>query len=118
MSYISPKVVEQCFLQAFKFKNPWLVQIAMGVKKRVLVKVSNCPLKLVGQSIMADLNVLPLGSYDFLTGMDWLEKIWSLINCKDKTINYMDGRKKEGNSEYTKTTKIKTSISLSISKMY
>jgi len=39
---------------------------------------------------MADLNVLPLGSYDVLIGMDWLEKCWSLINCKDKTINYID----------------------------
>jgi len=37
---------------------------------------------------MTDLNVLPLGSYDVLIGMDWLEKHWSLINCKTKTINF------------------------------
>ena len=39
---------------------------------------------------MADLNVLPLGSYDILIGMDWLEKDWSLVNCKTKTIYYKD----------------------------
>lgn len=33
---------------------------------------------------MADLNVLPLGSYDVLIGMDWLEKHWSLVNCKQR----------------------------------
>ena len=39
------------------------------------------------------LNVLPFGSYDVLIGMDWLEEHWSLVNCKDKTINYL---RKEG----------------------
>eukprot|EP00253_Pinus_taeda_P018429 PITA_18429 len=43
-----------------------------------------------GQPITADLNVLPLGSYDILIGMDWLEKHWSLVNCKTKTIYYKD----------------------------
>ena len=38
--------------------------------------------------MVANLNVLPLGSYDVLIGMDWLEKHWSLVNCKTKTINY------------------------------
>ena len=38
----------------------------------------------------ADLNVLPLGSYDVLIGMDWLEKHWSIVNCKTKTIYYKD----------------------------
>lgn len=82
--------MEQCYLQAVMFKNPWLVQLSMRAKTRVLAKVSNCPLTLVGFSIMADLNVLPLGSYDILIGIDWLEKHWSLINCKTKAINYLD----------------------------
>eukprot|EP00253_Pinus_taeda_P013110 PITA_13110 len=43
-----------------------------------------------GQPMIADLNVLPLGSYDILIGMDWLEKHWSLVNCKTKTIYYKD----------------------------
>jgi len=82
--------VERCKLQAVKFKNPWLVQLAIGEKMRVFSKISNCPLKLAGQPIIADLNVLPLGSYSILIGMEWLEKHWSLINCKTKTISYRD----------------------------
>ena len=31
--------------------------------------------------------MLPLGSYDILIGMDWLEKHWSVINCKTKTTS-------------------------------
>eukprot|EP00253_Pinus_taeda_P010862 PITA_10862 len=90
LSYISPKIVEQCKLQSEKFKNLWLVQLATGAKRRVLAKVNNCSLTIAGQPIVADLNVLPLGSYDILIGMDWLEKHWSLVNCKTKTIYYKD----------------------------
>eukprot|EP00253_Pinus_taeda_P004218 PITA_04218 len=90
LSYISPKVVESCGLQTTKFKIPWLVQLATGTKRRVLTKVSNCPLKLAGQIITTELNVLPLGSYDVLIGMDWLERRWSIINCKTKIVSYRD----------------------------
>eukprot|EP00253_Pinus_taeda_P006409 PITA_06409 len=90
LSYVSPKVVEQCKLSSEKFKNPWLVQLATGAKRRVLAKINNCPFSIAGQSITADLNVLPLGSYDILIGMDWLEKHWLLVNCKTKTIYYED----------------------------
>eukprot|EP00253_Pinus_taeda_P017694 PITA_17694 len=49
------------------------------------------------QPVTADLNVLPLGSYDILIGMDWLEKHWSLVDCKTKMIYYRDqqGNRKE-----------------------
>eukprot|EP00253_Pinus_taeda_P020750 PITA_20750 len=90
LSYVSPKIVENCKLQLTKFKQPWLVQLATGAKRRVLAKVSSCPLKIVGQTVTTELNVLPLGSYDVLIGMDWLEKWWSVINCKMKIISYQD----------------------------
>eukprot|EP00253_Pinus_taeda_P036311 PITA_36311 len=90
LSYASSKIVEQCKLQSEKFKNPWLVQLATGAKRRVLAKINNCSLTIAGQPIVADLNILPLGSYDILIGMDWLEKHWSLVNCKTKTIYYKD----------------------------
>lgn len=70
LSYVSPKVVEKCRLQSVKFKHPWLVQLATGAKRRVLAKVNHCPLKIAGQPLLADLNILPLGSYDVLIGMD------------------------------------------------
>lgn len=37
--------------------------------------------------------MLPLGSYDVLIRMDWLEKRWLVVNGKDKSINYLS---KEG----------------------
>src|SRR5277367_1436910 len=36
------------------------------------------------------LNVLPLGSYDLLIGMDWLEKHKVILNCYDKTFSCID----------------------------
>eukprot|EP00253_Pinus_taeda_P012199 PITA_12199 len=90
LSYVSPKIVEQCKLLSEKFRSPWLVQLATGAKRQVSAKISNCSFSIVGQPITADLNVLPLGSYDILIGMDWLEKHWSLVNCKTKTIYYKD----------------------------
>ena len=36
-----------------------------------------------------DLNVLPLGSYDMIIGMDWLTKHKVILNCFDKTFTYV-----------------------------
>ena len=36
------------------------------------------------------LNVLPLGSYDVLIGMDWLEQHRVVLNCFDKKISYLN----------------------------
>eukprot|EP00253_Pinus_taeda_P035149 PITA_35149 len=90
LSYISPRIVEQCKFQLVKFRDPWLVHLATRAKRRVTSKVKNYPLKIAGQSVTADLNVLPFRSYDILIGMDWLERHWSIINCKTKTISYND----------------------------
>ena len=38
----------------------------------------------------ADLNVLPLGSYDILIGMDWLEVHRVNIDCYNKTFECID----------------------------
>ena len=70
LSYVNPKVVECCNLQSVKFKNPWLVQLAMGAKRKVTSKINNCSFTIADQPITANLNILPLGSYDILIGMD------------------------------------------------
>ena len=74
LSYVSPKLVEMCNLKEQKFKNPWLVQLATGAKRKVTAKIVNCTLEVAKQQLQVDLNILPLGSYDVLLGMDWLEK--------------------------------------------
>ena len=38
------------------------------------------------------LNVLPLGSYDVLIGMDWLEKYQVVLNWFEKTFNFLDDK--------------------------
>ena len=37
-----------------------------------------------------DLNILPLGSYDLLIGMDWIEKHKVVLNSFDKTFTCTD----------------------------
>eukprot|EP00253_Pinus_taeda_P005349 PITA_05349 len=96
LSYVNPKIVERCNLQSVKFKNPWLVQLATGAKPKVTSKINNCSFTIADQPITADLNILPLGSYDILIGMDWLEKHWSLVDCKTKIIYYKD---QQGNNK-------------------
>eukprot|EP00253_Pinus_taeda_P007271 PITA_07271 len=96
LSYVNPKIVERCNLQSVKFKNPWLVQLATGAKPKVTSKINNCSFTIADQPITADLNILPLGSYDILIGMDWLEKHWSLVDCKTKIIYYRD---QQGNNK-------------------
>ena len=40
------------------------------------------------------LNVLPLGSYDILIGMDWLEQHRVVLNCYDKTFTCINNDEK------------------------
>eukprot|EP00253_Pinus_taeda_P018663 PITA_18663 len=78
--------------------QPTMVEFeATGAKRRVIAKIKDCSFTVDGQPVTADLNVLPLGSYDILIGMDWLEKHWSLVDCKTKIIYFRDhlGNRKE-----------------------
>ena len=88
LSHVIPKVVENCILQSQKFRTPWQVQLATGAKRKVSAKILNCALEISEQQLTVEMNVLPLGSYDVLLGMDWLEKHWKLVDCKEKIIYY------------------------------
>jgi len=50
------------------------------------------------QPIYLDLNILPLGSYDILIGMDSLERHWPLVDCKQKTVSFITEWAKGRNS--------------------
>ena len=41
-----------------------------------------------------ELNILPLGSYDYLIGMDWLDQHHALLDCRNKRFTCLD---EEGN---------------------
>lgn len=97
LRYISPKVVEKCQLQSIKIKKSWLVQLATGTKRKVFAKIEKFPITVSGQPIHVDMNMRPLGSYNVLIGMDWLEGHWSLVDYKNKYVSYLRdlGKRKE-----------------------
>ena len=73
LSYISPDLVEKFNLSVEKFAKSWLVQLAIGAKRKVISFVKNCIVKMDQFETFVKLNILPLGSYDMLIGMDWIE---------------------------------------------
>jgi hypothetical protein len=72
LSYISPRLVEACSLKRNKHTKALLVQLAIGTKRKVVEVVKACPIGMDGFHTQAILNLLPLGSYELLLGMDWL----------------------------------------------
>ena len=90
LSYISPKIVEKCNLKTEKFQQSWLVQLATGTKRKVTHKLPRTEIKLNEFRTEVYLKILPLGSYDLLIGMDWLEKKKALMNFWDKTLHRVD----------------------------
>ena len=73
LSYISPNLVEKCKLPVEKFASSWLVHLAITAKRKVTSLVKNCAVTMDQFETFVKLNVLPLGSYDILIGMDWLK---------------------------------------------
>jgi hypothetical protein len=71
LSYFPPQTVEKCKLQQLKHAKSWMVQLAIGTKIKVIEVILACQFIMNGLSTQANLNILPLGSYDMLIGMDW-----------------------------------------------
>ena len=57
-----------------KFEKSWMVQLATRTKMKVVNYIENYDSFMSQFKIQVKLNVPPLGSYDVLTGMDWLQK--------------------------------------------
>ena len=90
LSYITPGVVESNKLKRMKHTKSWLVQLTTGTKRKVVEFISNFEFSLDGQNTKTNLNILPLGSYDVIIGMDWLEKHKAFLDCYTKRLNYKD----------------------------
>jgi hypothetical protein len=93
-SYIDPRGVESLQLLRNKHEKSWLVQLATGTKRKVTELVKSCPVDMNGLSTKSKLNILPLGSYECLIGMDWLEQHHAILECRNKAFTYLD---EEGN---------------------
>jgi hypothetical protein len=81
----------ECFhLLRIKHGKSWLVQMAIEAKRKVNDKVNSCLMDMNGLNIKADLNIFPLGSYDFLIGMDWLDQHHALLDYHNKAFTCLD----------------------------
>ena len=76
-----------------KFEKYWLVQLATRTKRKVVSYVENCEMFMSQFKTQVKLNVLPLGSYDVLLGMDWLGKHRVVLNCFEKTFTCIDEKR-------------------------
>jgi hypothetical protein len=54
-----------------------------------------CPINLNGVSTNVGMNIVPLGSYDILIGMDWLEKHHDVLDCHNETFTCIDEEGKQ-----------------------
>jgi hypothetical protein len=52
--------------------------------------VKACPMDMNGLCTKDDLNIIPLGSYDFLIGMDWLDENHVVLDYYNKTFTFLD----------------------------
>ena len=85
-SYVSPKIVDVCKLGKVKHDKPWLVKLATCTKRKVSEIVKYYDVNLNGVLTRLNLNILPLGSYDILIGMEWLEQHHVMLDFLHKSI--------------------------------
>jgi hypothetical protein len=90
LSYITPGIVESNKLKKIRHAKSWLVQLATGTKRKVVDFISDYEFSLGSQNIKTNLNILPLGSYDVIIRMDWLEKHKAVLDCYEKSLKYKD----------------------------
>jgi hypothetical protein len=72
-----------------------LVQLATRTKIRINEIVRDCPINLNGVYTKVDLNIIPLGSYDILIGMDWLDKHQVFLDYHNNTFTCHDEEEKK-----------------------
>ena len=89
LSYITPRMMELCQLTKVRHAKPWLVQLDTGAKRKVTNFIANYEVKLQDPKTRVDLNIFPLGSYDMIIDMDWLERNKVVLNYLSNTFTYI-----------------------------
>jgi hypothetical protein len=93
-SYLDPNMVERFHFTRSNLGKSWLVQLAIVAKRKINEMVKASPMEMNGLHTKVDLNIIPLGSYDFLIGMDWLDEHHVVLECYNKAFTCFD---EEGN---------------------
>jgi hypothetical protein len=118
-SHIDPRVVKIFHLPRNKHEKSWLVQLATRVKRKVVEFVNSCPMDMNGLNTKDELNILPLGSYDCLIGMDWLDQHHAILDCHNKAFTCLD---EEGNQrtiqEIPRAVVVKEVSAMQLNKCY
>jgi hypothetical protein len=71
-----------------KHTKSWLVKLETKTKRKVVDFIFDFEFSLDGQNIKTNLNILPLGSYDVIIRMDWVEKNKAVLDFYAKTLKY------------------------------
>jgi len=82
--------VDKCCLSEKVHEKSWLVQLATGNKIRLHHWVRSCAIELNGMATSTHLNILPLGSYGFLLGIDWLFIHNTKVDLYDRAMECLD----------------------------
>jgi hypothetical protein len=90
LSYITPDVVESNKFKKLKNAKSWLVQLTTGTKRKVVDFIFYFEFSLDGQNIRTNINILPLGSYDMIIRMDWLEQHKGVLDWYTNILSYKD----------------------------
>jgi hypothetical protein len=88
--YIDSKIVDRLHLEKSKLGKSSLIQLATGTKRRIHDMVRGCSISLNGVNTNDDMNIIPLGYYDILIRMDWLDKHHDVLDCHSKTFTCLD----------------------------
>nr|GEW80446.1 hypothetical protein [Tanacetum cinerariifolium] len=67
------------------------VELADGRIVRLITIIRGCTLNFLNHPFNIDLMPIELGSFDVITGMDWLEKYQAVIVCTEKIIRILWG---------------------------
>jgi hypothetical protein len=82
--------VDISHLEKINLEKSSLVQLATRTKRRINDMVRGCSISLNRVITNVDLNIIPLGSYDVVIGMDWLDTHHAVLDCNNKTFTCLD----------------------------
>lgn len=82
--------MDRLHLDKSKLEKSSLVLLAIGTKRRINEMVIGCSINMNRVNDNVDLNIIPLGSYDILIGMDWLENHHVVLDFHNKTFTCLD----------------------------
>jgi hypothetical protein len=97
--YIDPKIVYRLYLEKSKLEKSSFVQLASGTKRRINDMVRGCSISLKQVNTNVDINIIPLGSYDIIIGMDWLDKNHVVLDFHNKKFTCLDEEGKKSTVE-------------------